>query len=171
MSSAPRERMNAGLKRVLVPCLRARGFTGSLPHFRRRRPTRIDLLTVQFFSGGGSFVVEVASCAPTGHRLSWKHVEPTKATAHQVHRPRPRLGGPDFPAGDHWCHFAPRFYVQPDYDQEMPSPTTSLSPSRWLRWSRRGRVVLEPARHDRTRRPTEHPRPHQWARRGARGMA
>lgn len=40
--------MIAALKAVFVPVLRERGFKGSFPHFRRIRPDRIDLLTVQF---------------------------------------------------------------------------------------------------------------------------
>jgi hypothetical protein len=85
--------MNAALKRVFVPHLRSSGFTGSLPHFRRKLECRIDLLSVQFFSGGGSFGVEIASCEPTGHRLN---VEPTKVTAQHIGDPRPRLGSPNF---------------------------------------------------------------------------
>ena len=121
MSSRPRECMNAALKRVLVPHLRSNGFTGTLPHFRRKLESRIDLLSVQFFSGGGSFVVEIASCEPTGHRLNWKHVEPTKVTAQHIGDPRPRLGSPNFPRhGDHWFRFAPGHMGEPGFDRQMP---------------------------------------------------
>jgi hypothetical protein len=113
--------MNAALKRVLVPHLRSNGFTGTLPHFRRRLQDRIDLLSVQFFSGGGSFVVEIASCEPTGLHVGHQHVVPAKITAQHIGHPRPRLGSPTFPHhGDHWFRFAPGHMPAPDYDREMP---------------------------------------------------
>ena len=56
--------MDRVLKATVIPELRARGFQGSLPHFRRRRPDRIDLLTFQFDRSGGRFVVELAQCGP-----------------------------------------------------------------------------------------------------------
>jgi uncharacterized protein DUF4304 len=58
--SESRDKMIDALRRVIVPTLRNMGFTGSFPHFRRIRETRIDLLTFQFNRSGGSFVVEVA---------------------------------------------------------------------------------------------------------------
>lgn len=58
--------MNAALKRMISRDLRPLGFSGSLPHLRRRTPDRIDLITFQFNSAGGSFVIEVAACGPTG---------------------------------------------------------------------------------------------------------
>ncbi|HSQ30426.1 MAG TPA: DUF4304 domain-containing protein [Gemmatimonadaceae bacterium] len=97
--------MIAALRRVLVPELRRRGFVGSFPHFRRVRPTRIDLLTVQFSRWGGEFVVEIAHAPPTGVTMHWGEVvPPTKVTAHDV-MPRRRLGtspGQD----DYWFKFA-----------------------------------------------------------------
>jgi hypothetical protein len=68
--SADRTDMDAALMRIVVPDLRRRGFTGSLPRLRRRQPGHIDLISFQFHSGGGSFVVEVAQCPPTGHTTS-----------------------------------------------------------------------------------------------------
>lgn len=114
--------MDDALRRVLVAELRRRGFTGSLPHLRRRADDRISLLSVQHFSGGGSFVVEVAVCPTSGHVTSWgAEVGPSVVTARHINHPRPRLGSASFPAaGDHWFVYGPRNHdvedrtVQPD---------------------------------------------------------
>lgn len=104
--------MDDALKKVLAADLRSRGFTGSLPHFRRREPERISLLSVQHFSSGGSFVVEVALCPPAGHTTTWgQEIPPSKVKALDINDPRPRLGNPDFPdRGDHWFVYGPRNY-------------------------------------------------------------
>jgi hypothetical protein len=104
--------MDDAIKRIVVTDLRWRGFTGSLPHFRRVDAERISLLSVQHYSAGGSFVVEVAACPPEGHNTSWgEQIEPSKVRAVDINEPRPRLGNPDFPGrGDHWFRFGPRQY-------------------------------------------------------------
>lgn len=99
------------LREVVIPELRRRGFRGSFPHFRRQLDSRIDLLTFQFYSSGGSFVVEVAQCGPAGVAHSWKDVGPEKVTAWDVSR-RLRLGSdPDAGKGDHWF-----VYGKPNYE-------------------------------------------------------
>src|SRR5215471_550489 len=98
-----REQMIAALREIVVPVLREMGFSGSFPHFRRFRDTRIDLLTFQFNRYGGSFVVEVAFCLPDGITTAWgKHISPQKAQAHDVHpKHRLRLGSHP-PQNDYW---------------------------------------------------------------------
>lgn len=107
-----RESMDAALKRAVASRLRPLGFKGSLPHLRRRSDRRIDLISVQYFSSGGSFVVEVAACGPDGYTTSWgKHIDATKVRAQDIPTPRPRLGSENFPEfGDHWFVFGPRNY-------------------------------------------------------------
>ena len=104
---ATRDEMLAELKRVFVPALRKRGFTGSLPHLRRVSARGIDLLTVQFDRNGGGFVVEVSRCAADGLVTHWgKHIPPSKVTAHDVHpNERKRIGSADPQADDHWFRF------------------------------------------------------------------
>ena len=121
--ASPRGAMDEALKRVLVPELRRRGFTGSLPHFRRRESERISLLSIQHFSSGGSFTVEVAACPPSGHMTSWgQTIAPSKVRALDVNDPRPRLGSLSFPgSGDHWFVYGPRLY-DPDAGAIQPSP-------------------------------------------------
>jgi hypothetical protein len=105
--------MESALKAAVTDQLRSRGFSGSFPHLRRRGDGRVDLVSFQFHSAGGSFVVEVASCGPGGFTTSWgKHVEPSKVRAIDIAPSlRPRLGNANFPGfGDHWFVFGPRSY-------------------------------------------------------------
>lgn len=108
--------MDAAMKAAITEQLRPTGFTGSLPHLRRVGEDRICLLSVQHHSSGGSFVIEVAACEPTGYTTSWGEViDPKKVTAQDIPSQRPRLGAPGFPrspGGDHWFVFGP-----PNYDQ------------------------------------------------------
>lgn len=99
-----REAMLAVLQETLVPALRARGFSGRLPHFRRPGAERIDLLAIQFDKYGGGFVVEIAKCPPEGVRHadgSW--TGPERVTARDVVR-RLRLGAAT-ESGDHWFRY------------------------------------------------------------------
>jgi hypothetical protein len=107
-----REAMDAALKEMTAESLRPRGFTGSLPHLRRRRDDRLELVSVQYFSAGGSFVVEIATCGVEGLTTSGgKTIAAGKVTARDINPPnRPRLGAATFPEGDHWFVFGPRSY-------------------------------------------------------------
>ncbi|HXD21811.1 MAG TPA: DUF4304 domain-containing protein [Gemmatimonadaceae bacterium] len=70
--------MRRALQQHVVPALRQRGFSGTLPHFRRIAPDKIDLLTFQFDRYGGGFVLELAE-APAGDLVkSWGKVIPAK---------------------------------------------------------------------------------------------
>jgi len=104
--------LEVALREVVIPDLRRRGFRGSFPHFRRSLASRIDLLTFQFHSSGGSFVVEVAQCGPDGVSHSWKDVAPNKVTAWDV-TGRLRLGSdPADGIADHWFVYGkPSFEV------------------------------------------------------------
>lgn len=107
----PREAMNRALKDAVASHLRPRGWTGSMPHFRRQGENQVCLLTFQFYSSGGSFVAEIAECGPDGYTASWgQHWPPNKVNAHCIDKPRHRIGSPVFPEGDHWFVFGPRNY-------------------------------------------------------------
>jgi hypothetical protein len=81
-----RDEIDVALKNDFVPALRAAGFRGSLPHFRRLRPDAIDLLTVQFDRLGGGFVMEIARCGVEGFTTHWgKPIPPSEVTAHDLH--------------------------------------------------------------------------------------
>jgi len=109
--SEHRDRMMNAFKTRFVPALRKRGFAGSFPHFRRRLPNRIDHLTVQFYSAGGSFVVEVGRTGPDGFTEGpWKDLAVDRITVgHILERRRlvPRDAHGGWRAGD-WFEFGPR---------------------------------------------------------------
>jgi uncharacterized protein DUF4304 len=102
-----RDAMTAGLKATLVPALRARGFKGSLPHFRRVGAERVDLLTVQFDRHGGGFTVEISRCGLAGITTAWgSHVPAARVTAHDLHpSKRHRLGSPGPGIDGRWFRF------------------------------------------------------------------
>jgi len=105
-----RAALESALREIVIPDLRQRGFRGSFPHFRRRLPSRIDLLTFQFALSGGSFVIEVAQCGPTGVTHSWKEVGPDKVTAWDL-AVRLRLGSkPNQGQHDHWFTYGKANY-------------------------------------------------------------
>lgn len=105
--SADRAAMLRALQLHLVPALRASGFTGSLPHFRRLKPDQIDLLSVQFDKYGGGFVVELAKCPPGGVTTSWgAKIPPNTVEARDTLPPRLRLGSnPAAGDFDHWFRY------------------------------------------------------------------
>lgn len=127
--------MEWALRMAVKDQLRPRGFSGSFPHLRQRSAEGVDLISFQFHSAGGSFVVEVAGCGPLGFTTSWgKHLAPSQVRALDITWPRPRLGSPTFPmSGDHWFVFGPRSYesgadeVQPsEYYQAIASDVVGL---------------------------------------------
>lgn len=84
--SKERDKMNEALKNIVVPRLRQKGFKGSLPHFRRRGETKIDLLTFQFDKRGGGFVIEISKCPTDGITTAWgRHILADKVSALDMH--------------------------------------------------------------------------------------
>lgn len=73
--------MDRVLREIFVPELKARGFTGSFPHFRRIKPSRIDLISFQYTRRGGQFMVTLARCEPHGIATAWgEQIPPGKVT-------------------------------------------------------------------------------------------
>ena len=101
--------MNDVLRDRVVPVLRQRGFRGSMPHFRCVVDDTLRLLTFQFRSSGGSFVVELGHCASGDFTTSYGAVIPQGKmnVTYLSPRSRFRLGAPD-PLDDHWFDFAGR---------------------------------------------------------------
>ncbi|QDU11038.1 DUF4304 domain-containing protein [Gimesia aquarii] len=94
--------MNQVLKELVIPKLRGIGFRGSMPHFRRLRDEQTDLLTFQFSTSGGKFVVEVAFASAGPFETSWgKIIERKKLTAHDLNN-RLRLGPKVDGENDFW---------------------------------------------------------------------
>src|SRR6266404_8055800 len=101
------DEMKAALRRLFLPQPRGRGFKGALPHFRRIRNDRIDLLTVQFDRSGGGFVIEIARCSPSGVTMPWGlHIPPGKVSAWDLNPgERHRLGSPKRGEDGRWFRF------------------------------------------------------------------
>jgi hypothetical protein len=142
-----RERMMSAFKTRFVPALRKRGFVGSFPHFRRLLPDRVDYLMVQFYSAGGSFVVEVGRTGPNGFTEGpWKDLPVDKISVGPIFHDRRRLEPRDAHGGwrgGNWFEFGPRSYdpPQPIKPQEFTTP----SPTRRSRSRRHGRALARAA--------------------------
>ena len=101
--------MNSVLRARVIPALRERGFRGSMPHFRCVVGDTLRLLTFQFRSSGGSFVVELGRCPAGDFTTSYGAVVPQSKmnVTYLSPRSRFRLGAPDLP-GDYWFDFGGR---------------------------------------------------------------
>ncbi|KLI62973.1 DUF4304 domain-containing protein [Aurantiacibacter marinus] len=100
--------MDAAIRQVVVPHLRALGFKGSLPDFHRPRGEAVDLLTFQFNRNGGAFVVELGRVAAGGFDFHGKHIPAARAKTRYL-KERHRLGSElRVNYGDHWFAFAIR---------------------------------------------------------------
>lgn len=101
---ATRDEMDAAFKAIILPHVRAMGFKGSLPHLRRLRAGAADLLTVQFASAGGKFVVEIGRVCADGIDFHGRPLPLAKLNTSYLQY-RHRLGAP-LSGGDHWFDFA-----------------------------------------------------------------
>jgi hypothetical protein len=113
-----RQAMNTSLKNIVVPVLRRLGFKGSYPHFYRESNGHVDLLTFQFRSGGGSFVVELSYAEPDRQNVYLdKEARVDKLRVSQTSS-RLRLGA-QRPGSDNWFSFEPSglLKLQPDIDR------------------------------------------------------
>ena len=59
-----REIMRSALEASVIPALKAKGFCGRYPHFRKDCPDHIELILFQTNQYGGSFTVEVSAVFP-----------------------------------------------------------------------------------------------------------
>jgi hypothetical protein len=84
--------MDASLKEVVTPVLRGKGFKGSLPHFRRPREGKVDVLGFQFSQFGPQFYMEIGICPEGGITLpDGSHVTSNKVKYYQCEKRR-RIG-------------------------------------------------------------------------------
>ena len=102
-----RDAMVQALKDVVVPLLRESDFSGSFPHFRRRRKDHIDLVTFQFDRNGGGFLIEIAQCGTEGLTTSWgERISPAKIKAWDLHpNQRIRIKPKNGSGTDSWFRF------------------------------------------------------------------
>jgi hypothetical protein len=113
--TAHRDAIVRALKQVFVADIRAKGFKGSFPHFRRVGTNRVDYLTVQFSKYGGSFVVEIATADGDGKPQGYgQHLAVEKLNVYYFGN-RLRLGSnPEAGIADHWYAFGPANYDVPE---------------------------------------------------------
>lgn len=64
-AAKPFTSMRAALKRIVLPALRERGFTGELPHLRRVTPDATWTFSTRTWKWGGRFIVDLGR-APSG---------------------------------------------------------------------------------------------------------
>jgi hypothetical protein len=102
-----RDSMEKELKSRVVPALRASGFKGSFPHFRRLRGGTIHLLTFQFDRYGGGFVIEISRCPPEGITAPWgKAIPASKVTTWDMPSDqRARLTPRQVAGTDYWFRY------------------------------------------------------------------
>ena len=99
-----RKQIDQAIKTIVVPFLRQQSFRGSLPHFRRYRANRVNLLTFQHSMDRPAFVVELANCPSSGIKDVYGNQLPaSKVTAHHMFH-RFRLGSDVF-GGDYWFNY------------------------------------------------------------------
>jgi hypothetical protein len=70
------ERMRKALKAHLLPAISALGFVGSANQYRRLRDDRQDLLAVQYWKYGGSFLLEFGHRPRGDLHTAWGDVVP-----------------------------------------------------------------------------------------------
>lgn len=97
--------MEQALEQHIVPWLFEHGFTGELPHFRRKRQINVDLLTFQFDRYGGGFVIELGK-APLGDFItrSGEVIAEDKLTPPFVDE-RVRIGPGEDDSDDPWFRY------------------------------------------------------------------
>lgn len=109
-----RQNMQDAIKRIVVPEIRALGFKGSLPHFRRRGKGEHQMLMLFYNKYGGSFYVEAGRVSDQRvlelQRLwedAGKSLAESSLTVGHCSE-RARLGSKGFVAEqDHWFVFGP----------------------------------------------------------------
>lgn len=125
-----KQHMLTALKAVFIPALRQRGFKGSLPHFYRNTPARADFVSIQFYSAGGSFVVEIACCPPDGPAAGpGKGLPIARLNTTYFGTGRIRLTQEgNGQTGEQWFSFGPRSY-EPDQPIQPPAHYEAVAAS------------------------------------------
>jgi hypothetical protein len=110
-----RENMQRAIKHFVVPQIRALGFKGSFPHFKRRANEEHQMLMIFFNKYGGSFYVEAGRISDQRIcelKQLWANAgnfldESSLTVGHCQSDHRGRLGPDGFSRKDHWFVFGP----------------------------------------------------------------
>ena len=138
--ASTKQDMDAALKATVVPVLRAAGFKGSYPHFHRDLAGHVDLLTFQFGSAGGRFVVEIAFATASRDSLHPSRRDVPAAKLRVFHTgQRLRLGGVGLQ--DKWFIYAQpmtNFGEAAEAPDDIAHTIAALIPTEaetwWSRW-------------------------------------
>jgi hypothetical protein len=123
-----RRQMDRALKAIVVPKIRALGFVGSLPHFRRKHGSTHQMLMLMFNKYGGSFYLEAGCQSETEFQKlqeSWgaagRSLAESELTVGHCKR-RARIGDPEGHSNaDHWFVFGPDSQSGKRQDVQPPS--------------------------------------------------
>ena len=97
-----RNEMMAEIKSKVIPALRDLGFKGAIPHlYRVADNDHVDLVTLQFASAGGSFVVEIGFADPKRENIYLDKGAPHKNLRISQTINRRRLGA-NSESSDYW---------------------------------------------------------------------
>jgi len=110
-----RENMQRAIKHFVIPQIRALGFKGSFPYFKRRANEEHQMLMIFFNKYGGSFYVEAGRISDQRVRELQQHWvnagksldESSLTVGHCQPGHRGRLGPGGFSRQDHWFVFGP----------------------------------------------------------------
>jgi len=138
-----RENMQKAIKHFIVPQIRALGFKGSLPHFRRRVGTEHQMLMIFFNKYGGSFYIEagrITDVRLNELRQHWRSAEALRDSVLTVGHCYPsscaRLGPEGFVLGqDHWFVFGQNNLASTPHQAQPESVfnKVALQAASWLR--------------------------------------
>ena len=76
MPTTPARRMSEALKSKFVPVLKAAGFSGTFPRFRRNSETSIQFLSIQYDKAGTALFLEFGNHPPGDKNTSWGEIVP-----------------------------------------------------------------------------------------------
>jgi Domain of unknown function (DUF4304) len=109
MSETAAKRMTAALKLELVPMLKAQGFAGMFPRYRRNRPAAVQFLAIFYDKTATHFFLEFGSHERGNKQTSWGEVVPeSKLTLEHVrfdHRARLQARGGGGSVAADWFAF------------------------------------------------------------------
>ncbi len=90
---------------LLFLTLRAKGFKGSLPHFRRVGNGATEVLTFQFDRHGGGFVMQIGRCSDRGFTTHLETHTTAGANRLDLAPNEKRIQPRDLPGTDGWFRF------------------------------------------------------------------
>lgn len=130
-----REEMLSEVKREVMPTLRELGFKGSIPHLHRVADDgHIDLVMLQFASGGGSFCIEIGFADPQRENVyMYKDTPPQKLRISQT-TVRRRLGAEDENSDFWFAHDGERPFGMTGFPKILAATARDLIQSQAVPW-------------------------------------